>query len=706
MVEYKSFLDMPAPAGYVPGLGRGATGFTTRSDIGPARAGIAGDALKAAAASKKSEGENGNEEEEEDEDRFKDPENDTGLFSVPGIFDPEDEEADAIYNEIDKRMEERRKTQREAREHEMEEEYKKKNPKISDQFSDLKRDLGTVSAEQWANLPEKRVLQKALEVNPHSDTLWRAAVNLETDSEDAKLMLTQAVELVPMSEDLWLALAHLETPANSRKVLNKARKALKTSRAVWIAAARLEEQDGGSQDKVYKRMERGVKELEAEGGLPDRAQWIAEAEKCEAEGAPLTCHAIIKATLGQGIEEEDRKSIWMEDGKDCIRRGSYETARAIYAYALQVFPESKSLWLATCQLEKLHGKKEALWEILEKAVKTSPHTEAFWLMYAKEKSIAGDILGAQEVLSRAFELNPNSEDIWLSAVSMEAESKNYDRARKLLERARQEADTERVWIKSVSLERQLANYDVALSLATEGLEKYPQNPKLWMQKGQIYESLKEFHKAGQTYFAGTKACPFSVPLWLLLARFEQSQGVAIRARSTLDKASIVNPKNELIWLERIRLELREGNTSQTSTLISRALQECPNSGLIWSERILLEPRLQRKNKILEGVKACENDAFILITVGRDFWQNGKFGKAKTWFERAIKRDPDNGDGWIWFYKFLSEKGRPEDVQTLVDGFKAADPHHGLVWPEYLKDPSNFGKDLSEILKLAAASVQL
>ena len=26
------------PPGYVPGLGRGAVGFTTRSDIGPARA--------------------------------------------------------------------------------------------------------------------------------------------------------------------------------------------------------------------------------------------------------------------------------------------------------------------------------------------------------------------------------------------------------------------------------------------------------------------------------------------------------------------------------------------------------------------------------------------------------------------------------------------------------------------------------------------
>ena len=31
---------VPIPQGYVPGLGRGASGFTTRSDIGPARAAV------------------------------------------------------------------------------------------------------------------------------------------------------------------------------------------------------------------------------------------------------------------------------------------------------------------------------------------------------------------------------------------------------------------------------------------------------------------------------------------------------------------------------------------------------------------------------------------------------------------------------------------------------------------------------------------
>jgi pre-mRNA-processing factor 6 len=31
----KHFMGMSQPAGYVAGVGRGATGFTTRSDIGP-----------------------------------------------------------------------------------------------------------------------------------------------------------------------------------------------------------------------------------------------------------------------------------------------------------------------------------------------------------------------------------------------------------------------------------------------------------------------------------------------------------------------------------------------------------------------------------------------------------------------------------------------------------------------------------------------
>ena len=61
----KAFIGMTAPPGYVPGLGRGATGFTTRSDIGPAR-----DASDISDERHKNfnKGKSGERQEEEEED--------------------------------------------------------------------------------------------------------------------------------------------------------------------------------------------------------------------------------------------------------------------------------------------------------------------------------------------------------------------------------------------------------------------------------------------------------------------------------------------------------------------------------------------------------------------------------------------------------------------------------------------------------------
>ena len=52
--------------------------------------------------------------------------------------------------------------------------------------------------------------------------------------------------------------------------------------------------------------------------------------------------------------------------------GSVETARAILAHALTVFPRKKSLWRRAAALEKAHGSREALDALLERAVKYCP----------------------------------------------------------------------------------------------------------------------------------------------------------------------------------------------------------------------------------------------------------------------------------------------------------------------------------------------
>lgn len=116
----KDFLSQAAPENYVAGLGRGATGFTTRSDLGPAREGPSEEQIKEALAKRAAQlgtaaptayGVKGKKDDEEDEDRYQDAENEEGLFAS-GNYDREDDEADRIYQDVDDRMQKRRKISR------------------------------------------------------------------------------------------------------------------------------------------------------------------------------------------------------------------------------------------------------------------------------------------------------------------------------------------------------------------------------------------------------------------------------------------------------------------------------------------------------------------------------------------------------------------------------------------------------------------
>ncbi|KAF2101471.1 hypothetical protein NA57DRAFT_34792 [Rhizodiscina lignyota] len=928
----KDFLNQPAPENYVAGLGRGATGFTTRSDLGPAREGPSEDQIKEALAKRAAQlgaapptayGATEKKEEDDDDDRFQDPDSEFGLFAN-GVYDREDDEADRIYQDVDEKMEKRRRLRREAREKKERDEYERNNPKIQQQFADLKRELGSVTDDEWANIPEvgdltgknrrtkqnlrqqnrfyavpdsvlagardagqfdttlnddeppanresdgtvtnfadigaarervlqvkldqagqgsgtdsvagtstnidpkgyitnlvkselkaaeipvgdikrarvllesviktnpkhgpgwiaaarleefagkivaarnviargcefcpktedlwlesirlnekrnakiiaanaikhndrsvrlwiaamqleteprdkRKVLQKALVAVPQSVALWKEAVNLEENPADARLMLAKATELIPQSVELWLALARLETPDNARSVLNKARKAIPTSHEIWVAACRLEEQMGNT-GMVLKVMERGIKSLARESAMLKREEWITEAEKCEEEGAILTCGAIIRETLGWELDEDDdRKDIWMDDARSSIGRGRYETARAIYAYTLRVFPTGKSVWLAAADLERSHGSKEALWSVLEKAVEACPRSEVLWMQLAREKWQAGSIDDARRVLAQAFNQNPNNEDIWLTAVKLEADNKQIDQARTLLDDARREAGTDRVWIKSVAFERQQGNPDEALNLVNEGLQRYPKAAKLWMQKGQIYEAQNKLPQAREAYTTGTRACPTSVPLWLLLSRVEEKIGAVVKARSVLDRARLAVPKNAQLWTESVRLERRANNKEAAQKLMAQALQTVPvaESGMLWVERIwYLEPRTQRRPLAVESVRKVDNDAVLYVTVARIFWGERKLEKAATWFEKAILLDADLGDSWVWYWKFLNQHGTEEKRAEVLAKIALAEPKHGEIWQAVNKAPENAGKSVEEILKLAAAKAE-
>lgn len=119
----KLFMGMQAPTGYVAGVGRGATGFTTRSDIGPARdsSDMFVTERHAGPPSKKPKDDEQAPPSDAGPDKDDATLNDANYDEFEGYgealfardpYDKDDEEADAIYSMVDDRQDERRREHR------------------------------------------------------------------------------------------------------------------------------------------------------------------------------------------------------------------------------------------------------------------------------------------------------------------------------------------------------------------------------------------------------------------------------------------------------------------------------------------------------------------------------------------------------------------------------------------------------------------
>lgn len=549
----------------------------------------------------------------------------------------------------------------------------------------------------------KKVTRQALDHNPQSVDLWKILINDTEEIENVRMLFAKATETVKLSEELWISYARVSDPEFAQQILNAARRAIPTSWAIWVQACRLQEQLG-KEELCDKIMERAVKALTKENAMLKREEWITQAEICEEEEATTTAAAIIKATVGWGLDEDDeRRDTWLQDAKDCIARGKYATARAILEHAVQNFVLSTTVWHALADLDKRHGTVDILLHTLDRAVNACPKSESLWLLYAREMWQAGRIKEARDVLGRSFAQLPGNENLYTRAVDLEVDAGNFEQARGFLQVARQSAATDRIYMKSAVLERNLGNLDSALDLVNEGLQNWPGSWKLHAIKGQIYEQMSKLKEAQEALATGTRANPKAPVLFILLSRLQEKQGAVVKARSTLERGRQHNPKNPELLCESVRLERRSNNMNAAQKLMAIALQECPHSGLLWAEKIMhLETRTQRKPRALEAIKKVENDAQLFVVVARIFWFERRLDKAHTWFTKAIVLDADYGDGWVWYYKFLEQHGTDEKKAEVLERAIMAEPKHGEIWQTVAKDPKYFQKGIGDILQAAVA----
>lgn len=565
-----------------------------------------------------------------------------------------------------------------------------------------------------------RILMKGIEFLPNSVELWQRLIELQTNKDDVKKVLTKVVELCPNEWLFWLALINLLDYTEAKALLNKARKTFSTdTKQIWITAAKLEERENPnkSQPKIDKLITKAVTEIENSLAFNvTRKDWLEEATKAESEGFLSTCKAIIFATMNVEILQEDSLSVFFNEAAYYNEQGHFQTASFICMLAVKKTPNDIPTWIRFFQVVQAIKafQEQYLYGYFQKAIDLNPKEGIFYLMLAKYQwKIENDISGARKTLKTALDMVTSKEEVMYAKIKFELKLKNYD----LLEEACQELlqldKNPRLYYKYIHIKRclnklsQTESTDI-LQVVNTALLQFPEEERIYLQKGQILYDSGDFEAARECYSNATKILPNSINLWLLLSRINEELNSTVRARSEIDRAILNNPQSDLVWLEKIQLEVRNKNIVVARQICSKALKLFPKSPYIWIQHLSLIPKMShRKNVFLDALKATDNSSTILLHIGIFFWVDGKIAKARSWFDRALDSDSTNGDIWGWLYNFFTQNEDEESLQKFKDKFFKEEDfiNRGHVWNSVAKAVTNFDKDQWEILKLVAEKLK-
>merc|ERR1712066_15176 len=475
-----------------------------------------------------------------------------------------------------------------------------------------------------------------------------------------------------------------------------------------MGASKLEEAQG-NKTMPSKIIDRGVKSLQAHGILIDRETWLKEAEISEKTQPPMihTCRAIINAVAGIGIKEKDQKQTWLIDAEECLKKSSIESARSLYKHALSIYPNKKSIWWKLINFEKKYGNKYELDDYLKNALKHCPKAIRLWLFSAKEKLLDKDVNKARLILAEAFRENGNSEDIWIEAFNLEFQTNEYERAKKLLKKARSQpiSSTPRILLKNAVLERRMNNTKAQKEILLNGVDQYPTYWKLWIMLAQLEEKQGNFDDSRQVFISGLRVCISAIPLWINYALLEEKMGHFSKARALLEQGILKNPKNETLWLAAIKTELRAENKKNAEFLLVKAIQKCPKSGLLWSMAIEMAPHFQRKAKCSEALKICDNAPYVICAIAKLFWDDRKINRARNWLMRDVAISPKIGDFWGYLYCLELKYGTHEKQDEVIKKCKIAEPKYGDKWCKISKDPEQPTLTIEQILIKVATEIE-
>ena len=706
--------NLPPPVNYIAGAGRGAQGFTTRSDIGPARPAIddpssvvIGQAPpvgyiagrgRGMGELARDQGELSHKQLQQESDRSGDYSESnydefTGyserLFTRGLPYDDDDLEADSIYESIDERMDSRRKRKREI---EMLDNLKKNRgsnrPTIADQFADLKRDLANVTTEQWESIPE---------IGDYNLNLKQRNKRNEIFTPLPDSILHNAASHVGSNNLLSHAISGLDTPNNHGGNISSIPGMGMAEARGTVLSLKLDKMSDSVTGQTVVDPKGYLTDLnslkitsDAEIGDIQKARtllssvtstnpkhgpgWIAAARVEEFAGKILQARKIIR----QGCEASpDSEDVWLE----AARLNTADNAKTILASAVRHLPNSVKIWLKAADLEINEHQKKI---VLRRALEFIPNSVKLWKTAIELEGVED----ARIMLTRAVECVPHSVDMWLALARLET----YDNARKVLNNAREAIPTEpSIWITAAKLEEahgasgEVINRIIEKALASLAQYQVVIDREKWLKEAAAVEASGspltcaaivrhtihlglEEEDWRQTWLDDAEACltPSSSG--------SGSKNLSIETARAIYKRCIeVFPNKKSVWIAAAMLEKQHGTLDRLDALLLEAVKHCPHAEILWlmaaKEKWIHNEIANARAILVEAFDMNPNSEQIWLAAVKLEWETKEISRARILLSKA--REAASTER-IWMKSALLEHevgALDEELELLNEAMK-------------------------------------
>ncbi|KAE9570327.1 Pre-mRNA-splicing factor clf1 [Colletotrichum fructicola] len=517
----------------------------------------------------------------------------------------------------------------------------------------------------------RSIFERALDVHPNSVPLWIRYCESEMKNGDishARNLFDRAVARLPRVDKLWYKYVYMEEMLGeipkTRSVFDRWMQ-WQPDEAAWSAYIKLEKRYG-EYDRARDIFEKFTQVH------PEPRNWIKWARFEEEFGTSdmvREVYGIAVEALGDDFVDE---KLFVSYARFEAKMKEYERARAIYKYAMDRLPRSKSMALhkAYTTFEKQFGDRDGVEDVVlskrrvfyENQVKENPKNYDTWFDYTRLEETAGDLDRVRDVYERAVAQVPPAQEkrfwrryiyLWINyAIFEELQAKDVERARQIykvcLELIPHKKFTfAKIWLLKAQFEIRQGELTSARKTLGQAIGMCPKD-KLFRGYIELELKLFEFLRCRTLYEKHIEWNPANCQTWIKFAELERGLDDLDRTRAIFELAvnQMVLDMPELLWKAYIDFEEEEGEYDRTRELYERLLEKTDHVK-VWISYAHFELNIP------EDEEAEEEEAPISDVAK---------ARARKVFERA--------------HKSMREKDLKEESVTLLNAWLSFERMHG------------------------------